>query len=232
MLASAARALQTAFRPRFRGAVLRSVGISIGLFVAIWFALDATAGYLFELWLPDASRPWAWLETAISWVLGAGLLVAGGFILAPVTAIFAGLFLDRLADDVEAHAQPPGPVGRPLPVLTSLSLSVRFFGLIILVNLACLLLVVFAGLGVVIFFLANGYLLGREFFEFVARRHVSEERVRTLRSQHGGAIFLGGLLTAGVLSLPLVGLLAPFLATAMMVHYFRSLVASGQLEDV
>ncbi|MEN0088024.1 MAG: sulfate transporter family protein [Pseudomonadota bacterium] len=231
MLASAARALQTATRPRFRGAVLRSVGISIGLFVAIWFALDATAAHIFDRWAPGASSVWAWAETGVSWVLGAGLLIAGGFILAPVTALFAGFFLDGLADDIESNARPAGPVGKPLPMATSIAMSIRFLGLVLLVNLVCLMLVILPGINFVIFFIANGYLLGREYFEFVARRHVSEDQVRTLRSRHGGAIFLGGLMTAGLLSLPLVGLLAPFLATAMMVHYFRNLQLTGQLSS-
>ncbi|MEO0495864.1 MAG: sulfate transporter family protein [Pseudomonadota bacterium] len=228
MLVSAFRALNTAARPRFRGAVLRSVGASIALFIAIWFALDATAAYVFDRWAPETSAAWAWAETAVSWLLGAGLLIAGGFVLAPVTALFAGLFLDTLADDIEGNAQPPGPVGRPLPIGTSIALSIRFLGLVLLVNLVCLLLVILPGINFVIFFIANGYLLGREYFEFVARRHLEEDQVRALRRRHGGAIFLGGLMTAGLLSLPFVGLLAPFLATAMMVHYFRSLQPSIQ----
>lgn len=228
MLASAFRALETALRPRFRGAVLRSIGVSIGLFIAIWFALDATAAHMFDRWAPGTSTGWAWAETVVSWLLGAGLLIAGGFILAPVTALFAGFFLDGLADDIEGNAQPSGPVGKPLPLATSIALSIRFLGLVLLVNVVCLLLVILPGINFVIFFIANGYLLGREYFEFVARRHLSEDQVRAVRSRHGGAIFLGGLMTAFVLSLPIIGLLAPFLATAMMVHYFRTLQLTGK----
>jgi CysZ protein len=225
MLEAALRAIRQISRPAFRSALLRSIGLTIALFAALWFGLDSLAAYAFDRWVTG----FGWVQTAISWILGAGILIAGGFILAPVTALFAGFFLDAVADDIEAHSRPPRPVGRPLPLLVSLFLSLRFLGLVLAVNLLCLILVFVFGVGVVVFFIANGYLLGREYFEFVARRHFSELQVRQLRKDHGGSIFLGGLLTAGLLTIPVLGLLAPFFATAMMVNYFHRIAEPDEL---
>ncbi len=85
-------------------------------------------------------------------------------------------------------------------------------------NAIALPLVIFLGFGVVVFLVANAYLLGREYFELAALRFHDETAVRRLRARHSAGIFAGGLLIAGFLALPLVNMLGPLFATAFMVH--------------
>ena len=49
---------------------------------------------------------------------GIGLVIGLGFLVAPVTALFAGLFLDDVAEVVERTHYPADPPGRPLPFAT------------------------------------------------------------------------------------------------------------------
>ena len=225
MLANAiGRTLTQIVSPPFRAVLWKSVGLTIALFVALWFGLE----FAVSTFLTPVLGPFAWggwVTTALAWLLGAGIVVGAGFLLAPVTSVFAGLFLDDVADAVEREFYPDDPPGRPLPLGRSIAITARFLALVVGANLLALVLVLAVGLGVAVFFVVNGYLLGREYFQFAALRHRSYEEADALRRRHGGTVFLAGLAIAGILAVPVVNLLTPLFAAALMVHLHRALAA-------
>jgi CysZ protein len=142
-----------------------------------------------------------------------------------VTAVIAGLFLDDVAEVVERTDYPNDPPGRPVPALHSLVLAIKFFGVVVLGNIVALLLLLVPGINIAAFFIVNGYLLGREFFEFAAMRFRPPEEARLFRSKHGVTVFLAGLVIAAFLAVPLLNLLTPLFAAAMMVHLHKAVSA-------
>lgn len=218
MLAAATRAFNQIFTPPFRAVMWKAIGLTLLLLAGLWAALQGLFNYFVVV-------PWPGVETAISILTGLGLLVGLGFAIAPVTSLFAGLFLDDIAELVEATDYPQDPPGQAMPVMTSILTSVRFFGVVLLVNLFALPLVLFLGFGYVIFFVANGYLLGREYFEMAARRFADKGTVDRLRQRSGAQIFTAGLLIAGVMAVPLLNILTPLFATAFMVHMHKRIAA-------
>ena len=68
--------------------------------------------------------------------------------------------------------------------------------LTIVVYLCALPFLFFAGLGVVILFVANAYLLGREYFELAAMRFHSADETKAMRRAHAGSVFLAGMFIA------------------------------------
>jgi CysZ protein len=166
---------------------------------------------------------WAgWLGgiiAAIALAFGMALLIA------PATAVIAGLFLDDVAEVVERTDYPADPAGRAMPALRSLVLAIKFFGVVILGNIVALLLLLVPGVNIAAFFIVNGYLLGREFFEFAAMRFRPEDEARALRRQYAGTVFLAGLVIAAVLAVPLLNLVTPLFAAAMMVHLHKAISA-------
>jgi uncharacterized protein involved in cysteine biosynthesis len=93
-------------------------------------------------------------------------------------------------------------------------------------NLLALAVYLFAGpLAPVVFWVVNGYLLGREYFTMVAMRRVGRAGARALRRRHAGEIWLAGTLMAAPLSVPLVNLLIPVLGAATFTHLFHRLQA-------
>lgn len=218
MLAAATRAFNQIFTPPFRAVLWKAIGLTLLLLAGLWAALQGLLNYFVVV-------PWPGVETAISVLTGLGLLVGLGFAIAPVTSLFAGLFLDDIAELVEATDYPQDPPGRAMPIMTSILTSIRFFGVVLLVNLFALPLVLFLGFGYVIFFIANGYLLGREYFEMAARRFADKPAVDRLRQRNGAQIFTAGLLIAGVMAVPLLNILTPLFATAFMVHMHKRIAA-------
>lgn len=217
------KTLTQLFSPPFRNVLWKSIGLTIAMFVGFWFVLQAANGAFLAPLLADYS----WAATMVTWVLGAGLIIGMGFLIAPVTSVFAGVFLDEIAEEVEQRHYPSDPAGRPLPLSQTIGITARFLGLVIVGNLIALLMVLFLGLGVLIFFLLNGYLLGREYFQFAALRHRTLEEATQLQQRYSGEVFLAGLAIAAVLTIPIVNLLTPLFAGALMVHVYKGIEAKA-----
>ncbi len=220
MIDAAVKALSQILSPPFRGVLLKSVGLTLAMLAAVWAGLYALLD-----WLVDLSSPG--LETALGVLTGIGLLIGLGFLVAPVTSMFAGLFLDEIAEEVEKTHYPADPPGRAMPVAESFFSAVRFTIVVVLVNLLVLVLLILPGVNIIAFFVANAYLLGREYLEAVASRFHGRQEVKALRARHGTRMFLAGLMIALVLAIPIVNLLTPLFATAFMVHIFKGLDRSG-----
>jgi len=214
------------FSPEFRSVFVKTLGLTLLALVALWFGIESLLGWL----------AWPWLEALLpglpSWAGWLGAIIAGivlaigmALLVAPVTAIIAGLFLDDVAAVVERTDYSNDPPGRPLPALRSLVLAIKFFGVVILGNIIALLLLLVPGINIAAFFIVNGYLLGREFFEFAAMRFRSEADAKALRRKYAGTVFLAGLVIAVFLAVPLLNLLTPLFAAAMMVHLHKAVSA-------
>jgi CysZ protein len=221
MLAAASLALRDMLSRPFRAVLLKSLALTIGVLVLLWMGLE----WLLAGWV---ALPYPWLDTGFSVLAGIALVVGLGFLIAPVTALVAGLFLDDVAEVVERTRYPGEPAGRAMPLARSMLTTLKFFGVVVLVNLLALPLVLFVGFGFVIFLAANAYLLGREYFELVALRFHDERTARALRIHNCGSIFGAGLLIALFLLVPVANMLAPLFATAIMVHMHKRTLAAAR----
>jgi CysZ protein len=230
MIFDAARAAASQlFSPEFRSVFFKTLGLTLLALVALWFGLKELFEWLALPWI-DALLPglpgWVgWLGLIAAVIAGIGLALGLALLIAPVTAIVAGLFLDDIAETVERTAYPLDPPGKAVPVLQSMVLALKFFAVVILGNLIALLLLFVPGINIGAFFLVNGYLLGREFFEFAAMRFRSEAEAKALRAKHAGTVFLAGLVIAAFLAVPFLNLLTPLFAAAMMVHLHKMIAA-------
>lgn len=212
MLDSAAAAFRQTFSPPFRATLLKSVGLTLGLLALAWIAITSgVAGYV------ALQNPW--LDTAVSVFTGVGLLIGLAFLVAPISALVAGLFLDDIAERVEREAG--GPVGRPVPSGQAVWLAARFAAVTALVNLFALALLFVPGVNLIAFFVANAYLGGREYFELAALRYRSVEEARALRRKHALRLFIAGLPIAAMLAVPVLNLFTPLFATGFMARLHR-----------
>ena len=216
---AASLALSQLFSPSFRTVLWKSLGLTIAMLIGLWFAFDmAYSAFLLPMLGVNS-----WIASALSWIFGAGLVLGLGFLIAPVTSIFGGFFIDDIADAVEQKHYPNDPAGQPLPGPKAAILSLKFTILVISTNILALLLLLVPGVNLIVFYVANGYLLGREYFQFAALRFMSPKDADALRHQARGTVFVGGLLITGFLSIPLLNLLTPLFAAAMMTHIFKGL---------
>ena len=98
----------------------------------------------------------------------------------------------------------------------------------VVVNLAALLILPFAGPFIpLIFWAVNGWLLGQEYFTLVAARRMPKAEAKRLRRLHRGTIWLAGALMAAPLTVPVVNLLIPVFGAATFTHLFHALRQRG-----
>jgi CysZ protein len=218
MIAAALLALREAFSPPFRSVLLKSVGLALLLLVLLGVLLETVVAKLIDL----ESTTWDFLATLLS---GLGVVVALVFLVPPVVSLVAGFFQDRVAELVEKSHYPADAPGREMPAGRSIFLALRFALLVLGVNVVALFLLLVPGVNIIAWWLANGYLLGREYFEFAAMRFMPEEEAKALRRAHRGRVFVGGLMIAAFMAVPILNLATPLVASAFMVHIFKGLAS-------
>ena len=209
-------------RPRVFGVLAAGVGLTIGLFVLLQIA----AFRALQTWGPDAvTLPWLGrieIGSALAWGSLALLPLMGLFLAAPVAAAFAGLFSDRVAGSVEAaHGYPRGSGPDMVDGLLD---SAVIMAAVVLVGIAVLVVTPFAGpLAPLVFYGANGWLLGREFFQMAARRHLGAQDADALRRRRGFESTALGVGIALLLTVPVLNIVVPVLAAAAYTHLFHML---------
>src|SRR6476660_3885449 len=173
MLSAAIQAFRQLFTPPFRAVLVKCVGFTIALLALLIIAIEAVFGHFVD---------WpSWIETTIEWLGGLALVVGSIFLIPPVTSLMAGLYLDDIAGQVERIYYPGDPPGKEMPALAAIGAGLKFFLVVLVVNLAALFLLLVPGVNLIAFYAGNGYLLGSEYFEMVAMRHLPSEEARRLR---------------------------------------------------
>ncbi len=222
MISDALGAFSQVFSPPLRKVLLKSVGLAILLLIAFGALLQ----WLLQFLLPLA-HPYDYIAAIL---LGLLTLILAFFAMAPVTSLMAAIFLDDVAEEVERTKFPADAPGKPLSIPRAALLSAKFFGVVLLVNLAAILLwFVIPVFNVAVFFFANAYLLSREFFEMAAMRFRPPEEARRLRQQNAVSVFLSGIVIAAIVIVPVLNLITPVFATAFMVRRHKRYVRTSEI---
>jgi len=231
MLDAAAKALGQLLSPPLRAILWKSIALAIALIIAAAIALDRLIVWLVgagtasveQSFDPNAHLPVAALAWLLSFAAGLGVILGGVMLMPAITALVGGFFADQIAAAVERANYPDDPPGAALPFWLALREGAKTALLAIAVYVGAAPFLLFAGFGAVIFFLATAWLLGREYFKLAAMRFLPPLDARALRKQNAGIIFVGGLLIAAFVSIPVVNLATPLFAMSLMVHLRKRL---------
>lgn len=218
-------AIRQAFSPAMRAILWKSLALTIGLLAVVWVALTRLVAWLIQ----DAAwaEAYPYFDPVAGFLAGAGLFVGLVYILPAVTAVVAGFFLDDAAAIVERTDFPADPPGKETPLAVSLLQGLRFAGVALLVNLGALAFIFVPVVNVAVFFAANSYLFGREYFELAASRHRPPAAAAQLRRSRPATAWAAGALVAGAMLIPVVNLFTPLFAIALMVHVQKRVAASS-----
>ncbi len=239
MFNALAKAVAQLSDPSFKRVILYGVLGSIAAFVLLWIVVWVVVAEISWQTIPGIGGIATWMGEWFS-VLG-GLGLAGliafltYFMFPPVMTAIVGIFLEDICDAVETRHYPNLPAARPQPITEAVFSAIRFLGVVVLVNLIAfpfyVTLLVLLGVGAGLYYVVNGYLVGREFYETVALRRLSPARAEALRRRHRGRLTLFGVLFVFLMTVPILNLIAPVLAAAAMVHFFEALPARREFPD-
>jgi CysZ protein len=208
--------------PRIRGVIVRAVVISAALFIGLMFAIG---------WLLSGLSVFgiSWIDGAVSFLGGGTAFVIGLFLFPAFTGIIISFMLEEIASAVEARHYPDLPAAREEPVMEMVGNAVRFAGVTVILNLLVFIFVVPIMLITIVlipvipfvFYGLNGYILGREYFEFAAIRRLNPAAGRTLRRHFKLRVFMCGIAIAVLMTIPFVNWVMPVVAAAYMLHVFE-----------
>jgi CysZ protein len=229
MLDAAVKALGQMFEAPLRYVLLKAIGLALLLIVIIGIVLNRIFAALAQSganWAEQTSgfaphAAWATLAWVLSIMASLGIITGALFLMPTITAFVGSFFVDEVAEAVEREYYPAEPPGRTLPFFRALVEGVRFSLLALAVYFCAVPFLFVAGLGVVILFVANAYLLSREYFELAAMRFRPAYEAKAMRRANAGYVFLAGLVIALFVSIPIVNLATPIFAMAFMVHVHK-----------
>ncbi len=213
VLTAALRSLPLIFHRAARRLLVKTLLLTLLLFallaVALWSGFHALRQQM----------GWDWGGAAMAETAATMLaMLAAGWLLFRATAMAVmGLFADDIIDAVERDRYPAAaaqakPVGWTRSLRYALASLARALGWNLIALPAYLLLLV-TGIGTIgLFLLLNAYLLGRDMAEMVEPRHPDLPPIPR------GSRWLMGLVSACLVLIPLVNLLAPIWSAAMAVH--------------
>jgi CysZ protein len=231
MIDAAVKAFSQILSPPMRSILWRSIGLALILVIVLavglqrllsWFA-SYGEGWAEAMLGPGAHTPLNVLAWIVSIAAGLGIVLGGILLMPAITSLVASVFVDEVADHVEREYYPAEHPGVALPLMLSITESVKTALLTILVYLIALPLVLFAGAGFLIFFVATAWLLGKQYFELAAMRFRSPADAKLMRRDNAATIFAAGAIIAAFVSIPIVNLATPLFGMALMVHMHKQL---------
>lgn len=209
---------------RVSAVVLWSLLLTILLYAGIW----ATA-----VWLLGGIEPtgWGWVNSIIEWISLASAFVLPLFLFSAFVSLISSFFVDRVVSAVEERHFPSLPTANDTTIASDVEISVKFTLLTLLVNLIALpfyiIFLFFPLLSLILFYVVNGFLFGREYYDLVSARRLGKEEAKSLRKQNRGRLFVAGVIIAALSTIPVVNLLVPVVASAFMTHVFHGLSRTG-----
>jgi CysZ protein len=231
MIDALTKALAQMFTPALRRVLMKAVGLALLLIIIVGIVLQRMLSALAQHgadWAEQASgfaphAAWSALAWLLSIMASLGIVTGALFLMPTIAALVGSFFVDETAEAVEREYYPAEPVGRALPFFRALIEGLKIAALSLLVYFCALPFILFAGLGVIILFLANSYLLGREYFELAAMRFRPPFEAKAMRKANQTYVFLAGMVIAVFVSIPIVNLATPVFAMAFMVHIHKGM---------
>jgi uncharacterized protein involved in cysteine biosynthesis len=198
---------------RILAVVIKSVGLTLALFAGLGVALYVPLARLIESYGYDGQ--WAGLAAVVAVPVTAWLLFR------VVALAVLQFFADEVVAAVEARHYPARAAqAQPLPFRRDLANSLRGLARALGYNLLALpvaALVTFTGVGpAVVFMVVNAVLLGRELTDMAWLRHAAGTTGGNPAGR--GERFVLGLVVAGMMLVPVAGLLGPVLGAAAGTH--------------
>ena len=213
--------------PKFRRVLWRGMGLTIVLLIAACLLVNFGINQLLSsAWAANLIGNQSWLGALIN-VGGVLFTIALSiWLMVPVTSAIIALFLDEVAQAVEARHYPHLPKQTATKLQDQILVGIRFLGILLLANIGALILsMIVPLLAPFVFWATNGYLMGREYFQMAAMRRMPRAQAQELFQRHQGSIWTAGILIAIPMIIPLVGLFIPILGAATFTHQFERLRA-------
>ncbi|MCB2081974.1 MAG: EI24 domain-containing protein [Rickettsiales bacterium] len=223
MIATLFRSLLALKAPFFWKYTILSILITAITFGLFWSGM----GYL----LFSIEFEWSWVkwlfDALVSW-LGPVVAFALSYFFFPLLMpLVSVLFLEGIVTRTEQHfyPSPESEATKPPSFWAILPATLRFVLVSLFLNILILPLYLVPVLNLFIYYILNGYLFGREYFELIALRYHQRKDAGSLRKQNRRRIWLAGLIITLAYTTPFLNLIAPIVSAIFIVHVYHHILA-------
>ena len=231
MFDAAFKALAQMASPEFRRVLFKAIGLALVMIVVFGIGLHSVFSWMAQsgtTWAEASAgfvphTAWSILLWMLSVAAALGIVTGAVFLMPAVSAFTGSFFVDEIGAEVERKHYPAEVPGKELPLLRAIYEGSKTALLAIVLYLIAMPFLLFAGLGLVMMFVATAYLLGREYFLLAAMRFRTPDEAKAMRRANRASVFMAGTLIALFVSIPIVNLATPLFAMALMVHMHKRL---------
>ncbi len=171
-----------------------------------------------DMWLLDDAA-----QSLIDWGGPMMATIVAWFMFPLVMPVIVSFFDEYIAERIERHEYPKLAIGKGQPFWPDLRHDIWFTLKAILLNILVLPLYFLPPFNLFIYYLLNGYLLGKQFFIMAAGRHLGKPEANRLSQQYRWTVLIAGASIAALATVPVINLITPFWGVAMMVHLYQIL---------
>ena len=170
MISAFAKAIAQLPEPSFRKVFVKSFIVTLVVIVLVGALAAAGVEYLWTTY--DL-----WFSGWISGAAGTVTFVIALWLFSPAvaTVVITTFFMGEILEAVEKEHYPHDVPGQDLPIGQEIYVALRFLAVMIVLNLVMLVpylvLALVFGIGFLVYFALNGYLMSSEYFEAVAHRY-------------------------------------------------------------
>jgi uncharacterized protein involved in cysteine biosynthesis len=196
-----------------------SLLIFILVWIVIWLALEPLESFLTGSFF----GLYDWFSQKLtSFFSGLFIIIFAWFLFPPTVMLVISFFLEQTIDTVEKQHYPNLPAPHEQSILKNFLYTMRFTAISLSLNVLVIpIYIIFFFLGplnLFVFYGLNGYLLGKEYFELITNRRLKPQDGIYLYKAAKGRVFIAGVIITFLMTIPIINLVAPVIATAAMVH--------------
>ena len=218
--------------PMLRKSLYAIAAWSLGFFIVLIIVLFGGIG----AWNPGVwvENQASWLPSWMDWLVNALAaivvfmtwiaMVWFGFVV--VSQNVAAFYFVGIVERVEELHYADLAPAKGTTIAQDVISTIRFTGVLLLLNLLALpfylLGMFFPPVSLIMFYLVNGYLFGREYAETVTLRRMPPDQAVAWRKANSTKVWLAGVLIAFGMTVPILNFLGPVIAASFMTHIFHA----------
>jgi hypothetical protein len=139
---------------------------------------------------------------------------------------FVSFFIEEIAFEIEKIHYQDLKNPREIPFMENLSCAVRFGFKAFFINIFALFFMIIPVIGVLFYYIINGLLVSREYFQIISLRRIKDKEVMRLYKKRSKKYILAGIFVVFLMTLPIINIFAPIIATSMFVHLSKEDISS------
>ena len=205
------------FDPKIIKIVFWSIFLSILCCSLISFLIF----YLIDNILNNIDFPFSIFFSSISSFIF--LIICLWVIFPPLMIIINSLFSNKVTQIVESNNYKNVIYNNSNTLIKELNFQLSFIILFIMINLALLPFLIFSPIYFILYWIINGYLIGKEFSGSVLIKYINHDDIKKFNNKNRLNIYLFGIILAIIFSIPVLNLLGPIIGTTSMVHMYMLL---------